>query len=268
MGNAGFMPEKQEPRKRPDIRDEHLKAIGGVFFEDFCREFSVPDHMRPSVDPKPFMQWLPTEVAKYTYETLQAAVEPVKITPDSAKFMLELPFKAYGPNHITALWPFLTLKNRTRKHAVRSVNLALMIQFEDGTIVPMNMLAHKDISTEPLDDGHVAHLVITRTPDLATQVSLTGLDVLHDKHVGKMAGLADYEAMTFFGGIAATLIHNGELPKLEPADVEKAKQYAKNLIKTLGFVQQLFPGEIPDSVKQSMAGQGLKKQTPGGFNEA
>jgi len=258
---------------RPDIRDEHLKAIGGLFFDNFCAEHNVPDQMRPSVDPKPFMNWLPTQVAKYTYETLQAALEPVKITPDSARFMLELPFKGYGPNHIIALWPFLTLKDRPRRHQVHSVNMMVAIQFVDGTVVPINMLAHKDVSSEPLDDAHVVHLVITRTPDIATQISLAGLDVLHDKHAPKMQGFVSPKIV----GLVRQLIakaptaagHSGEgvVDVADPTAIRLTDEDRHKANMLISFVEQLFPGEIPDNVKAKITGQHLKQETPGGFDE-
>lgn len=253
-------------KKRPDIRDEHLKAIGTLFFDRFCAEHNVPDQMRPSVNPRPFLQWLPTEVEKYTYDTLSAAVAPVKITEDSAKFMLTLPYKPYYQDHIVALWPFLTLAHRPKAHEVRSVNIMVAIEFVDGVIVPINLLAHKDVANEPLDDAHVVHLVTTRTPDIAMQLANNGLDALHDRHLTRLRGITDPQMIAWLKQLIVESrdFHSKRPPessgKVPPAMFEDA-------LKLVSFAEQLFPGEVPANVKAKLAGNDLKRETPGGFSE-
>lgn len=239
--------------EQPRIRDADIIAIGQFMFDAFCEEKHIPEEDRPGMSPKYFIQWLPEFCDRYTPETLHDAI-PVPVSYTAAEYMMSIPHLRNGISAIVAMWPFFTLARRPHQNKVRSLNILSIVQFEDGVIVPINMLAHKDVVDEELDDARVCHLIVTRTSDIASQIALSGLDSLHDRHAFNYKGMADKDT------VDRLRVLIGQAPDYAVSEYERGK-----LHKLVAFIEQLFPQDIPKPIQEKI--EAAAQPPASGFNQ-
>ncbi len=240
------------PDHTPDIIADQQIKIARYFFDLFCDEHKVTDDMRRQVNQIAYAQWLAAHAATFEH-TVESLMEECNTNHDTTEMMLRLA-QAGDIQHIVALWPFMTLSHRENKNPVRSINLLVAVQWEDGTVAPLNMLAHR--LTQPsgkITDADTVHLIVVNTPTTADQIAQVGLDKLHDAYAPKLKGVANAEVL----GLLREALQN------HPGDDSGLTTRAATLI---GFFEQLFPADLPEHIVAAIAASKVKQQTPGGFD--
>ena len=248
------MPEEQ-PIK---IQSEQLLKLCHWLFDRFCEDAKIPDARRPAVNPLAFVNWFAesnTNDGGYKYDPAQLA-DQLQIEPAVVQFLQDMLHTPGGVNQMMSVWPYMILAKRECRHPLLSINLLMILTWQDGVCFPLSIYSHRQTNSTPIQDAEVVQLLTTRPAQLSNQVLQHGLDGLHNDH-RHMVGVGDSGVIDMIEAM------------LQNSPVKLEKEMFNKVNAMLGLMRTLFPGEVPEEIRQKMAAarQVAEGGTAGGWEE-
>lgn len=166
----------------PETVTEALRLVRILFHEHFCPANKVPDAQKGIVDLQMFANWLAREI---TYLPEDAICE--KHDVDSRIWRLVASSAESGGlvAAVARVWYTIVLFERTPPTpAVKSVNLSLLVCYDDDAIANSQVYITKDMVPDSvIDDALLAQLLLENSGQLAHIVARDSLQALHDRSV-------------------------------------------------------------------------------------
>ena len=221
------------------ISPEHVSAVSKHLFKLFVKAKGIPPDDFPTLSPVPFLDWLKEQRLS---EIVMA--EELGVSVEACEHMLNLAYDSRGANRMIQMWPYLTLSMRPMRHALKSMQLFLVLAWEDGTVCPLSIFLHKDLVDDVLNDASVCSTVTSNSGNLIAEVLDKGLDAIHDDR--QRNGLFGAERIVQL----AQDLANGTLTRDKVPDSD---MMAVNQL--LLFVASMFPAKIPDELMAQVEAQ-------------
>jgi hypothetical protein len=229
----------------PEGLDKRLTNVYKVLkhlFDQYTALQGVPADMRPRVSVHAFLRW----VGEDSPDAYAIGAELEEVPVEAIAEVKELLQGPDAVGRIAGLWPYMLFGGTTTKNKLKAINVATLLQFEDGTVAPLAAYAHKDLTTGDLDDAAVMSIMTTYPPQVAQLLTTSNLDDMYERHVNTNRGLFDYAV---FAALEEAINNS-------PADGTMRHRMA-NLV---SFVMGLLPDKLPDIVVQQY---GKDKPNPG-----
>lgn len=216
------------------LNPEEVAEVGKWLFRRFVKENSIPDDQRRYADITNFLQWM----GNTTLSRYDVAAE-TRCSMEAVEFIMDLPHSPTGPNQLIAMWPYLTLSHRTMKTPLRSMQILMVLTWDDGVTVPLSVFAHKDTTDGELNDAAVSHLIMTRTQILSDKIVEKSLDDMHDENEGNQTRDA-YRTIQLI------------VECLQTASKDITEEEISRINLLLNFMASMFPETIPEALMQRL----------------
>lgn len=245
-----------EDRRR---RDDDATKILTHLFKLMCDgdpEFESPQARR-AVAPAYFAQWLQANINLMNgveicgeLECIAEAWEFVNHVASSGNMM-----------PLVMVWPRIVLgHNASPKHALKSINLVMLLEWEDGKILPISSYTPREfVPKAQFTDGIAASLMVQQAQNNIAPIMEHGLDGIHD---GMSDGYGGEEGFNTFMGMLLKAVQ-GIDPKVRPL-MEKWMRL------TQGMVRPPIPPHLREQinkVRAQMAAQDGQPKRGGWTNE-
>lgn len=235
------MPEAEDGR--PELILKVLKHLFDLCVEDNSVEVS----QRSQVSLMFFLDWV-SKASPDAYSLAADLDVDIDIVEDVKTGLL-------GPNaesRVMGMWPSVIFHDRDTNNKLRALNVTALMQYDDGTVVPLGVYAHKDVTRGDLDDAAVMTVMSTYMPQLAQQLTYTSLDDFYAQYVGNYRGLCDrlvFDAL------------EDAINSSESDGATKAK-----MAKMVSFIKHLLPPEVPGQILKHHGRDLDPNEVSGGWN--
>lgn len=230
-----------------DGRPKQIFEVLKHLFDLFVSENDIAPAMRARVSLPFFLKWV--ESSSPDAYALSSSLDVDVEIAEEVKTVLCGP-DAIG--RVAGMWPSVIFDSRTTRNKLKALNVTALMQYDDGTVVPLGVYAHKDVTRGDLDDAAVMSVMSTYMPQLAQQLTHTSLDDFHKQYVENYKGLCDrlvFDALE-------------EAVNNSTADGSTRAKMAK----MVDFLKHLLPPEVPGEILEHYGDEVDPDQVTGGWN--
>jgi len=239
------------------LKPNDVAKVARYLFKRYTEDNGVPPDNHPDVTPYDFLSWLHGYQNQVNPGTM---AEGLGVDTAAVVYMLGMANEPTGPNKLIAMWPYVILSQRVTKNPLLSMQLFLVLTWEDRTVAPLSIFLHRDVTEGPLNDAAVCSTVTTHSQSLLREVMERGLDHVHDSRQGN--GL-------FGSSRIVQLIQGLVNGTVDRAAVPDSDMVAANQL--LHFMAQMFIDHVPQEAAEELrakarGGQQADGEPRGGFD--
>lgn len=174
-----FSPAYGRPLPPGDPSRAAADVLGRVFADHFCPAQDVPADRRGQIEPKFFFDWCATYLATLDGD---AVCRAAGVDAGWWPHVLDLGSDPAASLRTRQVWAHIALYGRPApRQGLKEVAVALLLRWEDGTILPVTARCRPEIQPEAaaLTDADVGMFLALHGLRLAEPVLAEGLDRLH-----------------------------------------------------------------------------------------
>lgn len=222
----------------PD-RDRQTLQLMIHLFKGLLKEEDISPDEGALLLPEYFLAWLREKVR--LGEVTRTALDEAGVGEVAWDFLMEIAHAPAGALQVSPMWPHVVLAYRGRPaHAVASMQAVMLINYEDGTIVPLSSSFYRLILGPggAISDALAATQMIQMASHFHEALREKGLDALYEQHGSNYDGDRPFEILM---GLLLKII-----PQLKPELQENARNWMR-------LIQGVIRPPLPPELKAYMA---------------
>lgn len=223
-------------------RDEQtVKLLQHMFHDMFCEDEEIPDEKKGFVMPAYFFGWLDKQMNLSNPDEICQAAGVDRAIWD---FIGDLISSNLAPERIAQVWYAIVLGRRPEpKHRLRSVNLVMLLTYEDGHVHPGQIFITQEMleGSARFTDGIVASQVAKNCNSFVQTIVEHGLDNLHDNSRDYRGCTPEDPYEVLMGGILKLV-----LPQVR-AELKDPVEWYMRLAQ--GIIRPVIPPELRAAIE-------------------
>jgi hypothetical protein len=173
--------QKDDPNsdRAADNTERIVHLLRRMFHVHFCDKESVPQEMKPKVEPFYFCGWLDRHLGEYDQVTECDAAKVPHKTWDIVKTMCD---RGMMPEQIYPVWYAIVLSDRGEpKNPVKDVNIVLNVTYQDGTIATTQAFMSQEMLGEgsKFNDAVLFSMIRSNITGILQSMAALGIDAMH-----------------------------------------------------------------------------------------